>query len=108
MLRRVADLLSAAPGFAGRLGGEEFLLVFRAGAEEAAAHCSAVRAAVEGHGWDAIAAGLTVTASIGVTEIRPGEDRKDALLRADDLLYSAKRSGRNQIKTDQDHSLVRP
>ncbi|MFI1994326.1 diguanylate cyclase [Actinoplanes sp. NPDC020271] len=108
VLRRVAGLLGAAPGFAGRLGGEEFLLVLRAGAEQAAAHCATVRAEIEGHSWDAVAAGLAVTASIGVTEIRPGEDRKDALLRADDLLYAAKRSGRNQIKTDKPLSSVRP
>ncbi|BCY13878.1 diguanylate cyclase [Actinoplanes sp. L3-i22] len=99
VLRRVAGLLAAAPGFAGRHGGEEFLMVFQAGAAEAAEHCAALRAAVEGHAWGEVAAGLAVTTSIGVTEIRPGEDRKDALLRADDLLYAAKRAGRNQVKT---------
>jgi diguanylate cyclase (GGDEF)-like protein len=107
VLRRLASLLDAVPGFAGRLGGEEFLLVLRAGAAEAAAHCATLRAGIEGHDWPAVAAGLKVTTSIGVTEIRPGEDRKDALMRADDLLYAAKRSGRNQVKTDQNHSAVR-
>ncbi|MEV6343883.1 GGDEF domain-containing protein [Actinoplanes sp. NPDC051851] len=97
VLRRVAALMNEVPGFAGRLGGEEFILVFRAGLDEAARHCEQFRVAVEGYPWSEVAEGLAVTTSVGVTGVRPGEDRKDATLRADDLLYAAKRGGRNRV-----------
>lgn len=40
---------------------------------------------------------LTVTATLAVSEIRPGEDFESALNRADHALYKGKQQGRNQI-----------
>ncbi len=42
----------------------------------------------------------TVTASFGVVEINAGESLEQALRRADDLLYAAKRAGKNRIVAD--------
>ena len=41
-----------------------------------------LRAAVEGHAWAALGAGLRVTASLGVAARAPGESLDDALARA--------------------------
>lgn len=98
VLRSIADLLGAVPGVAGRQGGEEFVLMLRSGLDDAVQACETLRHAVEAHAWQGIASGLAVTASIGVTEIRPGEDASDAIGRADALLYAAKREGRNRVR----------
>jgi diguanylate cyclase (GGDEF)-like protein len=98
VLRSIADLLGAVPGVAGRQGGEEFVLMLRTGLDDAVQACETLRHAVEAHAWAGIAAGLTVTASIGVTELRPGEDPTEAIGRADALLYAAKREGRNRVR----------
>jgi diguanylate cyclase (GGDEF)-like protein/PAS domain S-box-containing protein len=43
---------------------------------------------------------ITVTASIGIATHRPGESIDDFLRRSDQLMYDAKRSGRDAIRTD--------
>jgi diguanylate cyclase (GGDEF)-like protein len=97
VLRRVADLLRGAAGHAGRQGGEEFLLLLPGGLDEATRACEAIRQTLERYAWQTVAAGLRVTASIGVTELRPGEDANTGVSRADDLLYAAKHAGRNRV-----------
>ena len=97
VLRRIADLLRAGAGHAGRQGGEEFLLLLPGGLDEATRVCEAVRQTVEKYAWQTVAGGLRVTASIGVTELRPGEDANTGVSRADDLLYTAKHAGRNRV-----------
>jgi len=37
-----------------------------------------------------------VTASFGVAEVQRGENLQEALRRADEMLYAAKRAGRNR------------
>jgi diguanylate cyclase (GGDEF)-like protein len=98
VLRQVAGLLRELPAHAGRQGGEEFVLVFRTGLNEAAAACDLLRKRIEEHAWEQVAAGLRVTTSIGVTEIRAGETTAAALGRADTLLYAAKNGGRNRVE----------
>ena len=39
----------------------------------------------------------SVTISLGVAELRPGESAGDWMHRADEALYRAKRAGRNKI-----------
>ena len=41
---------------------------------------------------------LSVTASVGVSEWQDGEQANTLFHRADQALYSAKQSGRNQVK----------
>ncbi|MDP9796062.1 diguanylate cyclase (GGDEF)-like protein [Catenuloplanes nepalensis] len=99
VLRHIAELLATVPGIAGRQGGEEFILMFRSDLDAAVAACESLRQSVENHTWSRVATGLSVTASIGVTEIRPGEEPTAAFSRADALLYSAKHAGRNRVSS---------
>jgi diguanylate cyclase (GGDEF)-like protein len=101
VLRRLADILTtgmAAAGFAARLGGEEFLLVFDTPSPAAAAAtCDTIRSAIAGDPWLAIAPELAVTVSIGLTGASRGEDVAAALARADVALYRSKSGGRNRV-----------
>jgi len=91
------------PAFFGRLGGEEFLIALPATRLEDAVHVAErFREAV-------IAIDISrwapdrrkITASIGVTLSRPGEDNVSSVLRrADSALYLAKRSGRNCVRSE--------
>ncbi|MDE2503996.1 MAG: GGDEF domain-containing protein, partial [Burkholderiales bacterium] len=87
---RAADLVA-------RLGGEEFLLVLPdADTERAREVCERLRVAVQGHDWEALAPGLRVTLSAGLTSGPPAE--ADRLTRrADTALYQAKSQGRNRV-----------
>ena len=83
----------------GRYGGEEFLMLLTATADEAAARVAAerVREGTAGHDWAAVAPGLKVTVSAGVALCQPGETAEQLLDRADQALYNAKREGRNRV-----------
>jgi diguanylate cyclase (GGDEF)-like protein len=58
-----------------------------------------LRAAVEGHAWEALGTGLRVTASIGVAARAPGETLASALARAGAALTECKGAGRNQVRS---------
>ena len=58
-----------------------------------------LRAAIEGHAWAALGAGLRVTASVGVASRAPGESLDDALARTAAALLECKRGGRNQVRS---------
>lgn len=89
------------PGFAARLGGEEFLLVLVTDdVPGALAAVDGLRADVEGAPWAELAPGLRVTVSVGATLARPGDRQSSLLSRADRNLYRAKASGRNRTVAD--------
>ncbi|WP_165912934.1 GGDEF domain-containing protein [Tamaricihabitans halophyticus] len=113
VLKRVAKLLRVDlpdDAFCARYGGEEFVLVLP-GLDDAAALriAEAARARVAEFPWHTIVANLRVTVSIGLAESSPPPPPPDdthspamtpaerQLLRADDLLYAAKRAGRNAV-----------
>lgn len=102
VLRSVAAILSETlreQDLAGRLGGEEFAVVLPhttvAGARQLAERLrqsAAERVRIPGSG------GETVTISVGVAAVAPGETTLDAALsRADAALYAAKEGGRNRV-----------
>jgi diguanylate cyclase (GGDEF)-like protein len=97
VLCRVADILRAVTGHAGRHGGEEFILVLEGGLPAAAEVCEAVRAAVAAHDWESVAPGLRVTTSVGLTSVRDDDSAQSVVRRADEHLYAAKRAGRNRV-----------
>lgn len=97
VLRRIAAVLreeSATEGVAGRWGGEEFVVVMD-GARLGRANLLAERLRAKVAARDDLCG---VTLSIGVTAQRPREDAGGVLARADELMYAAKRGGRNQVR----------
>jgi diguanylate cyclase (GGDEF)-like protein len=97
VLARVASRLQHVlreEDYAGRWGGEEFLILLP-DVEETGAQTSAerLRASV----GDRPVAGLEVTVSAGCATWLPGESADDLLRRADAALYAAKRGGRDQV-----------
>jgi len=106
VLRQVAALLQEGlptGAFCARYGGEEFALVLPdVDAETAVKIAEDARARVARFPWSRLRPGLRVTISVGIAhETRPSSGRVTEaewqLVRADTLLYAAKRAGRNMV-----------
>ena len=99
-LRAVAETLGrhVRPGDrAGRIGGEEFLVVMPLTAGTAARTAGErLRSAVE-HCGVHYADGSPVTVSIGVSSAHAADTPESLLARADRALYQAKSAGRNKV-----------
>ena len=81
--------------FAGRWGGEEFMVVMPdASLDRAAALAERIRKGFETIRFE-LAGGQTM--SIGVAQLRDKEDADALCIRVDDALYAAKRSGKNRV-----------
>lgn len=84
-----------------RIGGEEFLIVF---AEmppmQALEVCERLRSRVEKHEWNALAEGLSVTLSVGISAAPPYE-LATLFDEADQAMYRAKNGGRNRVAVAQ-------
>lgn len=79
-----------------RFGGEEFVILLQDAEESGALSAlERFRLAVEMRDFPQVG---RVTVSVGATRIRPGDNACDVLGRADDALYHAKSSGRNQLQ----------
>jgi diguanylate cyclase (GGDEF)-like protein len=103
VLRRVADLLQEElppDGFCARYGGEEFVLWLPGvDAGHAVRIVDAARVRVARHPWSELQPGLRVTISAGLAHEGPDAPAtpERQLRSADDLLYAAKRAGRNKV-----------
>jgi len=87
---------------AGRIGGEEFLLILpETDMEGALLLAERLRAATGEHVFDLGTENLKVTCSLGVAQ-RTADDRDGGALlaRADSALYAAKRGGRDRVRSD--------
>jgi len=103
VLVQVAGLLraAAAPGFAARLGGEEFLVVLTGvGAAQAVRRVEELRRAVAAHDWSPLTGDTPVTVSVGMTVADRAVTQPQALATADAALYAAKRGGRNRVEAN--------
>ncbi|SHI93864.1 diguanylate cyclase domain-containing protein [Pseudobutyrivibrio xylanivorans] len=99
VLKKVAEKLKAGmigKGMAARWGGEEFMLIFENRELDIARRELEIIMDEVRTIW-VPDSDRQITMSFGLTALEPGEDIDDALKRADDNLYQAKESGRNQI-----------
>ena len=102
VLREFAEVLRAGlreSDFAGRWGGEEFLVVLpqmRAGV--AAVLVDRLRDAVAQMSFDHVLPGLKISFSAGASECAPGEATQVAIERADQAMYLAKEAGRGRTR----------
>jgi diguanylate cyclase (GGDEF)-like protein len=102
VLRTVATVLNDVvrePMFAGRLGGEEFLLLLpETDLEAALLVAERLRAAISGMDTSRWSSGSSLSVSIGVTITNPNiVSVADALRGADEALFAAKQAGRNRV-----------
>ncbi|WP_033296116.1 GGDEF domain-containing protein [Amycolatopsis jejuensis] len=99
VLCRVADLLQEGlppDAFCARYGGEEFALVLPGVDHRRAVRIAdAARLRVARHPWSELQPGLRVTISVGLAHGAGSGSRQ--LHHADNLLYAAKRAGRNKV-----------
>ena len=83
---REVDLLA-------RLAGDEFaVLIDGADSQVSLQICERIHAAVALFDWEAIAVGLLVTVSIGVSQAGEGDTGESLLHRSDQLMYKVKRN----------------
>ena len=83
----------------GRLGGEEFVVCMPSvPLQSALALAERMRIAVADEPFDTPSGPVSITVSIGVSELLPGGDGQDWMRRADIALYRAKRIGRNTVQ----------
>lgn len=82
-----------------RYGGEEFLVILpQTGAATAALIAERLRTAIASRVLRIGDLDLPVTASFGVASVAPGDRDLEPLIgRADQMLYAAKRAGRNRV-----------
>ncbi len=94
----VQSALRSTDRFA-RYGGEEFVVLLTATvtADAAAIVMERIRLSIQSLDWSAMAPGLAVTVSAGITSFRSGESVEELLGRADAALYEAKDKGRNCV-----------
>lgn len=102
ILEDTAKLLENAirPGdLVARWGGEEFLLLLPGTTViQAREVAERIRKTIESYGWEqVIGDSLTVTASIGVAQLKSGETFNCAVKNADVALYKSKAAGRNLV-----------
>lgn len=101
VLSSIAALFKAnirATDLVGRIGGEEFVFVLACSCpDEAGTLLERIRAEIEAHDWSGIVApGLRVTISAGYVFVNKG-DATMVLKEADQMLYRAKRHGKNRV-----------
>jgi len=98
VLVRFAELLTEntrTTDTVGRWGGEEFLIICPGlNIDRVALMAEKLRVVIEANHFDEIG---QRTASFGVTTLKPTDEIKDLIKRADDSLYEAKNSGRNKV-----------
>lgn len=83
----------------GRWGGEEFLIVLpETDIDTAEQVAERIREAISGFNWsDNLKKDMTVTLSVGVSQLAPNETLNRIINRADKALYISKSCGRNRV-----------
>jgi len=109
VLKELAKLLKSqlrARDIIARYGGEEFAILLPGTTfSQAVRIAERLRKSVEKHLFKYNDVQIPVTVSIGLAVMREGLDETSLIEKADQALYLAKRSGKNQVKTDLDVEL---
>lgn len=105
VLRAIATILTSEFNdveLIGRLGGEEFAVIFaNAPIQEAKTVCKRLLEKIESLAIPACDNLIQVTASVGLAGLSSAMiNGTDVLKRADELLYTAKKNGRNRLETE--------
>ena len=113
VIRRVADTLVRnflrREDFVARYGGEEFVVVVPdSSAHAVRQRAERVRQAISEIGFSKGNEHFSVTASIGVAVLGPGDTGKTWLARADAALYEAKSAGRDRVIFAEDTGATAP
>lgn len=105
VLRNIAKALKnnmRSSDFIGRWGGEEFLGIYNVDTTEKAKKLAeGVRAVIENTSITCGDNSVNVTASIGITVIKPDDTVDSLIKRADTLMYHSKHSGKNKVTADE-------
>ena len=98
LFAKVARETLRATDIIGRLGGEEFVALLPSAAAEAAIAAERVRAAFAVASIVRNGRRIAATVSIGVASASPATAIDLLITRADDVLYRAKKNGRNRVE----------
>ena len=89
--------------FIARFGGEEFIFLFSdSKLIEARVIAEGLRESIEACPFHFKNKNVNITISLGLASFKDDDDFNSVFQRADQALYLAKHSGRNQVKTEQD------
>ncbi len=95
---QVAQKVIRAVDYAGRIGGEEFLVVLtNTQMDECLTVAERLRESMEAEVFEQITDRKSVTVSIGAAQFNADETLENLLQRADGALYQSKETGRNKI-----------
>lgn len=104
VLKTIAQRINAnirQQDYIARYGGEEFVLVLAYPNLTDALTCvERIRRMITEISYEGFPEDFRVTVSMGLTRYQPGETIDSLMVRADDALYKAKRSGKNTISHD--------
>lgn len=98
--RTIASFIRRSSDLAVRYGGEEFLMLFVG--VDLPTGCNIlerIRQQIEQTIVKVSGHALSATVSIGIAELSPSEDMQQLLDRCDELLYLAKRNGKNRLES---------
>lgn len=94
---RLLNQMIRTEDIAARWGGEEFTIILpHTACEAATALAERIRISFEQHSIDGIS--IDLSASFGVVELNEEDSAEEFIKRADNAMYDAKESGRNQVK----------
>lgn len=101
VLQTFADILRTQIreiDYAARFGGEEFVILLNnTEIEQAVPIAERIRSGLENYNFNDLAPALNVTVSMGMANFKQFNSIQETLMCADNRMYAAKQSGRNQV-----------